>query len=316
MLRKLLLSPLRLAVGWGIYPRLLGWIGICMLILLRVTIGWHFYTEGVEKYTAGDWDAKPFFSNARGPAAEQFRQLVWDWDGSIRLDEKTTMLHLAKFRDRIANHYGFDEAQKGAAKVNYAKAVEQFKYVIASNASDIEEYELGRDRVKKLENDFRRGGVESLAGQTATIRSEWTQKIAPSLKQIDEIWETYELAQNNLATSEQAERRPPMKMGVPRTQLMDTSVINQIVPYFDMAIGVCLILGLMTPLAALAAAGFLGSVFMSQYPPTTGPSSTMYQLIEGMACLVLAGTGAGRFGGLDFFFHTIICKLWPSVEEK
>jgi uncharacterized membrane protein YphA (DoxX/SURF4 family) len=316
LLRKSLLAPIRLAVGWGLYPRLLGWIGISMLILLRVTIGWHFYTEGIDKYSAGDWDAKPFFANARGPVAERYRQLVWDWDGSIRLDEEKTMLHLAQFRDRVGNYYGFDDAQKRAAKVNYAKSIDQFKYVLASNAADIQEYELGRERIKKLQNDFRRDGVESLAGQTAAIRAEWTQKVAPSLKQIDEIWKTYELSQNNLATPEQSKSRPPLKMGVPRTQLMDTSVINRIVPYFDIAIGVCLILGLFTPVAALAAAGFLGSVFVSQYPPTTGPSSSMYQLIEGVACLVLAGTGAGRFGGLDFFFHTIICKFWPSVEEN
>lgn len=314
MLRKLLLSPIRLAVGWGIYPRLLGWIGICMLILLRVTIGWHFYTEGVEKYSAGDWDAKPFFANARGPAAERFRQLVWDWDGSIRLDKEKTMRHLAKFRDRVGNYFGFDDVQNRAAKVNYVKAIEQFDYVVETNASDIQEYELGRGRIETLQNNFRREGVESLAGQTVAIRAEWTQKITPSLKQIDEIWKTYELSQNNLATPEQSKAHPPLQMGVPRTQLMDTSLINRIVPYFDIAIGVCLILGLFTPVAALAAAGFLGSVFMSQYPPATGPSSTMYQLIEGVACLTLAGSGAGRFGGLDFFFHTIICKFWPSVE--
>jgi uncharacterized membrane protein YphA (DoxX/SURF4 family) len=313
--RKILLSPLRLAVGWGVYPRVLGWLGISMLVLLRVTIGWHFYTEGVEKYSAGDWDAKPFFANARGPVAEPFRRLVWDWDGAIRLDEETTKIHLATFRDRVANHYGFDDKQKRAAQVNYAKAMEQFQWVLASNASDIEEYELGKSRIENLQNDIRRDGVESLAGQTATIRAEWMKKVAPSLKQIDEIWKTYELSLNNLATREQAEQTSPLKLGVPRNQWMDTSLINQIVPYFDMAIGVCLILGFLTPVAALAAAGFLGSVFLSQYPPATGPSSTMYQLIEGVACLTLAGTGAGRFAGLDFLFHTIICKLWPNVEK-
>jgi len=90
---------------------------------------------------------------------------------------------------------------------------------------------------------------------------------------------------------------------------MDTSVIDSIVPYFDMLVGWCLLLGLFTPVAALAAAGFLGSVFLSQYPPLTGPTSSNYQLIECMACLVLAATGAGRFAGLDFFLHLIIRKF-------
>jgi uncharacterized membrane protein YphA (DoxX/SURF4 family) len=286
-----------------------------MLVLLRVTIGWHFYSEGVDKYSAGNWDAKPFFANARGPVAGAFRELVWDWDGKLRLDLDKTMKHFAVFRERVGKHYGFDDKQKRTAQANYSKAIEQVEWVLESNAADLEEYELGRQRIETLENDFRRDGVESLAGQRTAIRAEWLQKAAPSLKQIDAIWKSYEGSQNAIATAEQADRHEPIALGVPRNKLMDTSVINKVVPYFDMAIGICLLLGLFTPVAALAAAGFLGSVFLSQFPPTTGPGSTQYQLIEGMACLVLAGTGAGRFAGIDFLLHTIVRKFWPRGEE-
>ncbi len=89
---------------------------------------------------------------------------------------------------------------------------------------------------------------------------------------------------------------------------MDTNMINAIVPYFDVAVGLCLLLGLLTPIAALATAVFLGSIFLSQFPPVTGPASSYYQLIECMACLVLAGTAAGRFAGLDYFLHLIVRK--------
>ncbi|MGV3485428.1 MAG: DoxX family protein [Planctomycetaceae bacterium] len=314
MLRTILLAPLRLAVGWGVFPRWIGWVGICMLVLLRVTIGWHFYTEGMDKYSAGDWDAKPFFANARGPVADHFRKLVWDWDGAIRLDESHADAAFKSFRSRVIRYYGFNDAQKQQANANYVKAMEQLRWILTSNKVDIEEYKLGRKRIEQLENDPVRDGVASLGGQRSTIRTEWMQKIAPTLQQIDAVWATYEQAQNNVATLKQAESRPPIKIDLPRTQRIDTALINRIVPYFDLAIGVCLILGLFTPVAALAAAGFLGSVFMSQYPPSTGPSSTMYQLIEGVACLTLAGTGAGRFAGLDFLIHTIVQKLWPRDE--
>ncbi len=33
------------------------------------------------------------------------------------------------------------------------------------------------------------------------------------------------------------------------------------------------------------------------------------QLIEALACFVLAATGAGRFAGLDFFLHLIVRKI-------
>ena len=78
----------------------------------------------------------------------------------------------------------------------------------------------------------------------------------------------------------------------------------------------CLLFGLFTPVAALAAAGFLGSVFLSQLPPTTGPTSTNYQLVESMACLVLASTGAGRFAGLDYFLHLIVRREWGTSAKS
>jgi uncharacterized membrane protein YphA (DoxX/SURF4 family) len=311
-----LLGPLRLAVGWGDYPRLLGGLGIVMLVLLRLTIGWHFFSEGYDKFSQnGKWDSRPFFANAKGPFAEHFRQVVWDADGAIRLDVEKTKVHFARYRDAVIRHFGFDAAQKRQAQANYAKAIDQLEYAIDANATDLEEYRLGTDRVARYESDPMRGGVASLKGQTETIRAEWKSKITPVLGQIDSIWRNYEAIQNDAATTQQASRRPPLRMGFPRNQLIDTSVLNQVVPYFDMTIGVCLFLGLFTPLAALAAAGFLGSVFLSQFPPVTGPSSSSYQLIEGMACLVIAGTAAGRFAGLDFIIHTLIQKSWPRAAE-
>ncbi len=306
---KLLIFPLRLLVGYGLSPRILGWVGVAMLVLLRLTIGWHFYSEGLDKYRDGKWDASPFFANARGPFAEHYRQLVWDHDGEMRLNKEETQIWWAMYRDEIGEHYGFDNEQKLQAQINYAAAVEQYDWVIEENAGDLEEYQLGRERMEKLDNDPMRDKVSSLGGQRDTIRREWTQKLTPVLKQIDQIWVNYETAQKSILTPEQS-NFGPVPLGQPQLEPMDTHIINSIVPYFDMAIGICLLLGLFTPVAALAAAGFLGSVFLSQYPPTTGPSSTMYQLIECMACLVLAGTGAGRFAGLDFFLHLIVRKTY------
>ena len=275
VVQKLLLFPLRLSVGWSLSPRLLGLIGATMLVLLRLTIGYHFYSEGVEK-VGTDWTAAPFFVNAKGPLAGEFRQMVWDVDGSYRLNRGGVMETWAFFRDDVATHYRFDEEQKRRAQANYAKAVEQYDWAIAENATDLEEYNLGRERIAILESDEAekelRDGVASLGGQRETIRREWVAKAAPTLNQIDKIWENYEAAQNALATPEQAAAERPLRLVKPRTGLLvDTSVIDGLLPYFDIAVGLCLLLGLFTPVAALAAAGFLGSVFLSQYPPDDGP---------------------------------------------
>ena len=287
-----------------------------MLVLLRLSIGWHFYSEGVDKYSTNGWSAAPFFANAKGPFAEHYRQIVWDSDGSIRLDRDRMMLEWATLRDQAATHFGFDDEQKRRAQANYAKAVEQYDWVMSENAADIEEYNLGRDRLSQLEQDPVRDGVDSLGGQRDTIRREWAGKGASALNQIDTIWENYAIVQTAIATKEQLASQPPFRLVKPRSARIDTSLIDEFVPYFDMAIGLCLLLGLFTPIAALAAAGFLGSVFLSQYPPTAGPGSTYYQLIECMACLVLAGTGAGRFAGMDYFLHLIVRKFSGVSNEN
>ena len=115
-MRKLLLFPLRLCVGWGISPRLMGLIGVTMLVLLRLTIGWHFYSEGLDKKQAGSWSAAPFFANAKGPYADKFKQMVWDSDGAIRRNMDESMLMMAIYRDEVVRHYGFDEKQTQVAQ--------------------------------------------------------------------------------------------------------------------------------------------------------------------------------------------------------
>ncbi len=313
-MRNILLFPLRMCVGWGLSPRLLGLIGATMLVLLRLTIGWHFYSEGMDKYQKGDWDASPFFANARGPLAEEFHALVWDSDGKIRRDVEQSKLYLAMFRDRATAHFEFDDQQSHQAQVNYAQVVLLHEQALKDFKEDLREYDLGAEREKKMDADPMRDGVESLRGQRETIHRERMEKLKPALAEIDQIWKNYEASQNAIATAEQLDScgylpfQPPLGM--------NTSTINQFVPYFDIAIGLCLLLGFFTPVASLAAAGFLATVFLSQYPPVTGPSSSMYQLIECMGCLVLAGTAAGRFAGLDYFLHLIIRANYGASSEE
>ena len=272
--RTLLLSPLRLCVGWGISPRVIGLTAAAMLVLLRLSIGWHFYTEGVDKRESGNWSAAPFFANAKGPMAEQYRRMVWDFDGRYRLNRSATMQVFAVYRDQVSNHFAFDEEQKRQAQGNYAKAIDQFDWVMEENAADIEEYNLGRDRIGGFDTDPKerslRDGVSSLGGQRDTIRREWNDKTKPAFTLIDKIWNNYEIAQNSVATQRQLDSNGRYSLTRPRTNNIDTSVIDGWLPYFDIAVGLCLLLGFFTPVAALAAGVFLFSVFLSQYPAGHG----------------------------------------------
>ena len=309
IVRNILFVPLRLAIGWGISPRILGFIGISMLVLLRVSIGWHFHSEGSEKYRQGDWDASPFFANAKGPFAEEFRKAVWDYDGAFRRDPEQTRWWLEQYRDKATAYYQYRDEDIVAANEALDQVMVNLDSVLDDNAADLEEYDLGRLRVEELKEKNDRVGVESLAGQIATVEKENDSKLKPVLAEIDLLWDGYEGTINSLATPNQRRLSPPIELKKPKTApvgKMDTSTINRIVPYFDLAVGWCLILGLFTPDAAFATAVFLGSVFLSQYPPGTGPTSSYFQLVDCMACFVLAGTGAGRFAGLDFFLHLFV----------
>ncbi|MEM9643502.1 MAG: DoxX family protein [Planctomycetota bacterium] len=305
---KTLYAPFRLATGWGLSPRILGLMGISMLVLLRLTIGWHFFTEGLVKVQGGDWSAKPFFANSTGPFAHRFRAMIWDSEGTIRFDRDALLTQWVLFRERAARDFEFTDAQKNEAQACYARAAKLYDILIADSAADIEEFRLGEERLKKLDNDPRRSGVDTLAKQRDTIRRERDDLVAPIFGQIDAITNDYVDAVNDVATEDQVAKHRRNEIRMPPTSPMDTSVVDPWLPYFDLTLGLLLLAGLFTPLAGLVAAVFLGSVFLSQYPPSTGPTSSMYPLIEGIACLVLAGTGAGRFAGLDFFFHMITRK--------
>lgn len=303
-------------VGWGPYPRFLGVIGIGMLVLLRLTIGWHFFSEGVDKKTE-DWSAAPFFASARGPFADEFQRLVPDRRGLARLDIEVTKKQLAGFRNIAINHYGFGPEQKEEAQEAYVDAVKQVQYVLDTNANEIEEYRLGLGRVQKLRQDRVRADVSSLRGQREAVEAEWKSLVKPALVNIDVIWKVYEETINSIA-SEGQRSSGYLKLYLPAEPGVDPQqieLIDRFIPYFDMTIGICLMVGLFTPMVSLVAAAFLFSVFLSQFPPATGPFSTNYQLIESMGCLVLAGTAAGRFAGLDFILHALIRRCWSSKEK-
>jgi uncharacterized membrane protein YphA (DoxX/SURF4 family) len=87
---------------------------------------------------------------------------------------------------------------------------------------------------------------------------------------------------------------------LPSSSPVDVKLIDKIIPIFDMAVGILLIVGLLTPVAGLAAGIFLASVVLTQFPGSYGSQPTYYQAIEMMACFFLAFSDAGRYAGLDF----------------
>jgi uncharacterized membrane protein YphA (DoxX/SURF4 family) len=284
------LSTYRITVGW--------WV-IAAIVALRVGIGVHFYLEGTSKLR----DPKPFsagfFGNAKGPFAPIYKRMVWDADGKHRLNREATVKNWNNYQKQVASHFGFDKEQQQSAKDIVADYEDRLKYYIGSKREDIDEYFDQLDRRDKNLKDPARAGLTSLQAHDARIETERNAKKMPILAGIDAMWKNLENDLNALATEKQYKAHGRLPIGKVGRGFPDTVLLDAVVPYFDVLIGLLLILGLFTRFAGIAGGLFLASVCASQWPGYGG-IPIFYQLVEMLALFALAAIGAGQFCGLDY----------------
>ena len=242
--------------------------------------------------------------NATGPLAPYFRNLVPDVNGLEMLAPDRLKAAWGADVERIASHYGFDKDQrdKAAAKL---KQAEEFADIWFSDKE-------ARERRTKYFDELRQ--VQAVEKNLNALSFE-RERAAAKRKDLDV--ERRQLTADlqargttlragvvqDVATAEQREAAGPYV--APWTQL-DT--INALTMYGLVAMGVCLILGLFGPLAALAGAVFLGQIYLSM-PPWPGlPPSPMQEghyfivnknLIEMIACLALVFIPTSFWIGVD-----------------
>jgi uncharacterized membrane protein YphA (DoxX/SURF4 family) len=293
----------------------MGTITIITLVALRLVVGWHFYREGADKIIEGDWTSAGFMRVAKGPLTPVFHWFLYDGQGRARLDEEATLEAWERHLQRVIDHYRFDEPQTERAQQVFEARKGQLEWFFDENRAEIDQYFEGLERVDRYRRERGRAQVSSLRDQIATIEMELYGKLNPWLRSVDKLWTGYQRDLNALATPEQA-RRGSVSLPAPGQKLLDTKRIDVIIPYFDIVVGACLILGLFTRLSALAAAGFLASIIATQWPGYPGAAPTNYQQIEMVACLVIAATGAGRFAGLDYFLGLLWRRCCPLKQEK
>lgn len=274
-------------------------------------MGLHFYLEGQTKLKDKKPFSGPFFANAKGPLAPLYRRMVWDADGYWRLNRDATTKYWDQYNARVASHYGFDDKQKKAAD----KVIKDYKaglnYYLGSKKEDIETYYKELDRRDANRQNSSRQALTSLQAHDARIDNERNSLKGPILAGIDKIWKDLEEDLNAVATEKQAQRSGILPIGKIGRQPFDSEFHDATIPYIHIAIGVLLIIGLFTRVAAIGAALFLASVCAAQWPGYGGVP-IYYQLIEMLACLALAAIGAGQFYGLDY----VLTGLWKMSKQK
>ncbi len=281
------------------YARL-GFFGILALIALRVCIGWHFYMEGVAKVRGNDFSSVGFLKAANGPLADKFQQLIWDNDGRLRLDKQRVNELFATAADQAGTHFALTDDQKKNLDRVRKQYTDKLNEVYLESSEDIFKYSESRDRLTAMDESKMWNEVSSLRGQKETIENERMAGVRSALASVDAIWDQYEGRLNSVANETQLKSAGYFYFDRPEERLLTTRAVDKIIPFFDMVVGILLMVGLLTPLAAWAAAIFLISVILTQMPGYPGSQPTYYQSVECIALIVLATTDAGRYAGLDF----------------
>jgi uncharacterized membrane protein YphA (DoxX/SURF4 family) len=95
--------------------RRLPWLAIALIVLLRISIGWQFFYEGLWKYQSlsgpDPWTAEGYLKNAQGPFRNFFRSMLGDPDELGWLDYATVSARWNDWADRFAAHYQLTEQQ-------------------------------------------------------------------------------------------------------------------------------------------------------------------------------------------------------------
>jgi uncharacterized membrane protein YphA (DoxX/SURF4 family) len=276
-------------------------------VLLRIAIGWHFQTEGWEKVNGflkgKPFNAEPFLRASTGPLSPYFRGLVPDVNGLAKLDPDRLKSAWAEDVERIAAHFDFDSDQRAKAKAELQDS-EHFADVWFHDRENLEKrqkYYHDLAAVQKVEKEPLALSYER--ERAAERRKDLDNDRKDLLKEIDAQGSALREAVTKLAAPDQL-----LTAGAyvpPRTQL-DT--INQVTTFGVFAIGLCLILGLFTRLAALGGAAFLAQVYLCM-PPwpglPLGPKAEGHyyivdkNLVEMLACLALAFLPTGQWVGID-----------------
>lgn len=302
------------------YP---GFFGALFLVLLRTAIGWHFLYEGSQKIlstpegqastigqmlpksTEPEFSSEGYLRASVGPFAGKFRALIPDVDSRSLLDPAQLKANWQATVNRIVNHFDFDPKQREAAD-----KILQDRSVVADDWFTTVE---NRERVRKYLDEL--AEVEAVERKPDIMEHERLEAIADRktaendrrelVKEIKPWGDELRDAVVALATPEQVKANGKFEGPHDRLWWLDRGMM-----YGLTAVGACLMLGFLTPLAALGGATFLLSFYLS-VPPFPGLPEGKVEghylyvnknLIELIALLALAATPNGLWIGLDALF--------------
>jgi uncharacterized membrane protein YphA (DoxX/SURF4 family) len=93
--------------------RRISWLAVTLLVVLRISIGWHLFYEGLWKLgtqnTPTPWTAEGYLKNSTGPLRTTFRKMTGDENDQKWLDYDSMSAKWDAWRDRFVSHYGIEQ---------------------------------------------------------------------------------------------------------------------------------------------------------------------------------------------------------------
>ena len=294
----------------------IGFFGVAGLVLLRLAIGWHFLYAGIDKLNNPDFSSEGFLVQAKGPLADEFHQLIPDYDGRQRLKLDTHTDAFKQYADGFANHRSLTDEQLAGVKQALDNGQDELKEFFADQKQAIADYLSDLDRLDAAKQS-KTSDIPFQQKRNWSKQQELRGKLARWSADIDDRWRHFKTDLDEVLTQEQREATPAESARPKR-------LVDLLVTYTNIAIGVCLVAGLFTRLASLGGALFLLQIVCAQpdwpglYPPAP-PSAgqalfVTKEVVEMMALFALAMLPTGRWCGLDLFVHHLIVR--PIFGKK
>jgi uncharacterized membrane protein YphA (DoxX/SURF4 family) len=319
----------------------IGLAAVITLVLLRVGVGWHFFSQGLKKYVDPGYSSEDFLKQAKGPLA--------DWYASLLPSEHEFQQHVDRWLESAVPKPGqkTDDA-KATSKVPQASPLTQWAGKVAASWG---EYRVRMERrfaltdaqkqqAQELLDRYRAKLADAVAETEAWLKSEPQEAVSLARVEADPLADKVPFAKERVAQQAakvrpraaklladakklesqyqgdlrllldaQQRAKPALEPETTRLRKFDTFLT-----YSLLAGGLCLMIGLFTRLAAIGCAFFLLTVIGTQPPWVFDALPTYEQAIEFLALLVIATTGAGRWAGLDYFLScccTTRCDTTP-----
>jgi uncharacterized membrane protein YphA (DoxX/SURF4 family) len=224
-----------------------------------------------------------------------------DWATKIADDWRAVL-------EKVKKVPGLTDAQKQQADKALHDRLESLAAYLGDEEERIATYRHELYRLENWRNSPEAKSVPFYQSRIATKNAETNVQLKAWLGQVaamdagyyddlDHILTPEQRAQASTATAIQAATTDATRVRLDKLNIVVTAV--------TIGVGACLLLGFFTRLASLVGAIFLLGVICSQPFWIAESVPTINQCIECAGLLVLAGTGAGRWFGLDYFGYAL-----------